>query len=333
MSAVLQSVGFACPRCHGVLDAGTEAYGCASCGAAYPVISGIPDFRVAPDPWIGIDEDRDKGLRLEREAAGLGFEATVRAYWAMTPGTPDEDAGRFIAHVLDAERRSGEWLAAIGAPAKAGEYWLDLGCGTADLAAAAGPGVEVVGLDIAFRWLIAAKCRLAERGRAGTMVCGNAEALPFPDARFDRVIALGLLEHCDDPKPVLEEVRRVLRPGGRVHIRTVNRYSLLPEPHVGVWGVGWLPRAWADGYVQWRRGERYLHHRPLSAGELARCLRHAGFAGVCVEAARLLDAEAGRLPGALRFFVTAYRRLSRVAVVAPVARRVAPLLDAEGTAP
>lgn len=295
------------------------------------MVSGIPDFRIAPDPWIEPEADRAKGLQLERETQGQGFETMVRAYWAMTPDTPPELAERFITHVLGAERRSREWLdTVVGRPGSGSSgRWLDIGCGTADLAAAAWPGAEVVGVDVAFRWLLVARRRLAEKGIPVRLICCNAEALPFPDATFDQALSLGTLEHCRDLQSVLSETRRVLAPGGSLHVRTVNRYSVLPEPHAGIWGLGWVPRRWADSYAHWSTGKRYLHHWPKSAAELRRGLARAGFTEACVEAAPMLEEESKRLSRSLRRAVSAYQGLRRAPVSAVACRWFAPLLEVE----
>jgi SAM-dependent methyltransferase len=322
-----------CPRCRAPLAGGGAELACSGCGATYPVVAEIPDLRTAPDPWIGLEADRAKGLAVDAAVEpGAGFEAAVRAYWARTPDTPPHRAARHIDHVLRAEARTSEWVAHLDPPARAGEHWLDLGCGTADLACVAPEGVRVASLDVAFRWLVVARRRLAGCGRDGGLVCGNAETLPYPDAVFDRVVALGTLEHCRDAVAALAEARRVLKPGGSLQLRTVNRFSLLPEPHVGVWGVGWLPRRWADGYVRWRTGEHYLHHRLLSAAELRRALAAAGFRGIRIAAARMLDVERERLPGPLRAVTPAYEALRRAPITRVAGRWFAPMLEASASA-
>lgn len=321
-----------CPHCHGDLLESGNLLACTRCDRRYPVVLGIPDLRTAPDPWIGLVEDRAKGARVDAEA-GPSFEAAVRHYWTLTPETASADAARHIAHVLHAEQRSREWLATLSPPAAAGERWLDLGCGTADLACAVPDGVVVTGVDVAFRWLVIAQRRLREAGRAGALVCGNAEQLPFPDASVDRVIALGTLEHCADIDAVLREARRVLRPGGRLHLRAANRYSLLPEPHVGLLGVGWLPRRLADRYVRWRGGVGYAHHWPRGAAALARALGRAGFVQHSVEAARMMTSERDRLPVPLTPLIPLYHALRGAPLVGRAIRSIAPLLDAQGVAP
>jgi len=304
------ALAFVCPRCRGPLDAAAEQYRCAPCGTTYPIVAGIPDFRVAPDPWIEVEADRAKGLRLEGETMGRSFEAMLRAYWAMTPETPAAVAERFISHVLGAETRSREWLETFpsdAAPRAVGR-WLDIGCGTGDLAAAAWPRAAVVGIDVAFRWLVVARRRLAERGVPVQLVCCNAEALPFADASFDRALSLGTIEHAGSSGALLREAHRVLRQGGRLHLRTVNRFSLL------------------------RRGQHYLHRAPLGPGRLGRELRAAGFSAVTVEAARMLPSEQARLGGRLAWLIPLYEASRRTQLTRRATRLVAPLLEAEAVA-
>jgi SAM-dependent methyltransferase len=325
---------FACPRCHGALDRSSDAYRCTPCAAIYPVVLGIPDFRVFPDPWIDFDDDRDKARRLSALVDDRSFEDAVRAYWDITPTTPRPLAEKFIAHVLGAERRSADWLDWLNGvePAASDGCWLDIGCGTGDLiAAAARRGITVVGVDIALRWLVVARRRDALAGRAAQLVCANGEHLPFAPGAFARVVSLGTLEHCVDANRVVADARRVLTPSGVLRVATVNRYSVLPEPHVGVWGVGLVPRRWADRYVRWRSGQRYLHHRPLSVREIARDFRRAGFGGVRVRAAALLAADRSRL-GRAAWAAPVYDRLRTAPVTGSLIRWIAPLLDARGVA-
>ncbi|MGH9304949.1 MAG: class I SAM-dependent methyltransferase, partial [Acidimicrobiales bacterium] len=61
-------------------------------------------------------------------------------------------------------------------------------------------------------------------GACGVALQGDAYGLPFPDACFDRVIAAEVLEHLTDDGAAMAELRRVLRPGGRMAV-TVPRYG------------------------------------------------------------------------------------------------------------
>lgn len=325
------SAAWVCPRCRASLDDLGGGFACGRCAIHYPIVAGIPDFRVFPDPWIGLEEDRVKALRLEAATAGMSFEEAVRTYWEITPTTPRPLAERFTEHVLRAEARSAEWLAGPqGGDGHAGEGpWLDLGCGTADVAAAlSARGHSVVGIDIALRWLVIARKRPGIQGRV-ELVCCCAEHLPFPDGRFAGALSLGLLEHCTDAQAAVSEAHRVLRPGADLRLRTVNRYALR-EPHVGVLGVGFMPRRWADAYVCWRSGHRYLHHRPQSPGELRRSLRRAGFEEASVRPAHLLPSEVARLGSTGRRLARGYEWLRSTPVVRGALSWAAPLLEVRG---
>jgi ubiquinone/menaquinone biosynthesis C-methylase UbiE len=88
---------------------------------------------------------------------------------------------------------------------------LDLGCGTGTSLAHLGvlPTDKVVGVDVRAEALAVGRRRFPER----TFCCARGEALPMPDASFDRVVAKLALPYMDIPR-VLVEVHRVLAPGG-----------------------------------------------------------------------------------------------------------------------
>jgi ubiquinone/menaquinone biosynthesis C-methylase UbiE len=104
-----------------------------------------------------------------------------------------------------------------------GHRILEIGCGTGNLALAAArrhPGAEVIGIDPD-----PAALRRARRkaGRAGLPVLLDrafAGDLPLPDGSIDRVLSSLMLHHLDDDEKAraLREVRRVLRPGGQLHL-------------------------------------------------------------------------------------------------------------------
>lgn len=324
---------FVCPQCHGPLDFTSDAYACRHCQRTYPVILGIPDFRLAPDPWIGIDDDREKARRLATLIANQPFADAVQTYWDITPTTSSTLAKHYIQHVIDAEHRAEQWLRELNDVAGVDGCWLDLGCGTAELVSVgAARGVTVVGVDIALRWLVVASRREGLTQQTRQLVCANAEFLPFADNAFARATSLGMLEHCQDASAVTNEARRVLRPNGSLLMRTVNRYSLLPEPHVHVWGVGFMPRAWTDRYVHWRSGLRYTHHRPLSVRELQQSVMRSRFTNVQVRAAALLPVDQERIPRPLRRLATLYNWASRAPIVRSILRWIAPILQVRGNA-
>jgi SAM-dependent methyltransferase len=86
---------------------------------------------------------------------------------------------------------------------------LDAGCGIG-LLGSMFPDLGLVGLDASFTLLKTAKVGYA------MLVEASAEALPFPDASFDTVIALNMLHHVIRPDAAVCEFARVLRPNGRL---------------------------------------------------------------------------------------------------------------------
>ena len=100
---------------------------------------------------------------------------------------------------------------------------LEIGCGTGNLALAAKracPAAEVTGLDPDPAALAKGR-RKAGRARLTLRFDqGFAQALPYPDASFDRVLSSLMFHHLDDAdRPrALREVRRVLAPGGSLHL-------------------------------------------------------------------------------------------------------------------
>lgn len=65
--------------------------------------------------------------------------------------------------------------------------------------------------------------------KRNTGVVASAEHLPFQSEVFDRVIMLEVLQHIGDKKSALEEIRRVLKPGGKVLIHTAEYEKVLPK--------------------------------------------------------------------------------------------------------
>jgi SAM-dependent methyltransferase len=99
------------------------------------------------------------------------------------------------------------------------------------------------------------------------------ERLPLPTGAFHGVVSLDVIEHVNDVAGHLEEIDRIAAPGARLALSTPNRFSLAPEPHVGVLGVGWLPRPLQARYVRWRAGLDYRGTALLSSRALCAAIR------------------------------------------------------------
>ncbi|MGH7592377.1 MAG: class I SAM-dependent methyltransferase, partial [Gemmatimonadales bacterium] len=251
---------------------------------------------VYEDPLIPLDDDYRKGETLQAEAGRRSFAELVQYYWTLPtyPPTPSDVSARSVHHVLTDVQRIAAYAGSLGT----GTTFLDVGCGAGMLVRAAHERFTTcVGADVGFRWLIVARRGLEEAGLPANLICCCADYLPFADGTFDTVAAVSLLEHVPDAAAVLQDCARVLAPSGRVFVWAVNRFSLAPEPHVRVWGVGFLPRRWMPAYVRWRRGLAYDKKHLLSRGELTRGLRRAGLPVMRFAAPAVTDADLAATSG------------------------------------
>jgi ubiquinone/menaquinone biosynthesis C-methylase UbiE len=174
---------------------------------------------------------------------------------------------------------------------------LDVGCGTGEhLKRALRHGLKASGVEPAPAMLAIARRNVRDARIEG----GVATSLPFGDCEFDAVIMIEVLRYLDraDIEQALREARRVLRPGGRLLVTLVNRWSL-------------------DGFYLHQRLRQLINrssynetnpfclfHTPASA---ARMLQLAGFSDVRTE---------GRLFGPIRIAYKISERLGRVAAAA-----------------
>lgn len=106
----------------------------------------------------------------------------------------------------------------------AGAEILDVGCGTGRNL------VELAGFGHARGAEPSEAAARVGRERGLDIVATSVEDLPFPDAAFDLVTALDVIEHTDDDVVALREIRRVVRPGGACVV-TVPAYPRLWGPH------------------------------------------------------------------------------------------------------
>lgn len=319
---------FVCPRCKGSLVEQPELYRCEPCDLTYPIIHGIPDFRLETDPYIPIPDDRVKARHLFEAGRGRSFEALVRYYYSITPEDPPDLAERWTAHHLAEEEIARIVLRETGLSRHGDRSLLDLGCSTgALLVAAAKMGWQPVGVDVALRWLIVGQTRLQEAGIDATLVCASARHLPFAAGTFSTVTANDLLEHVSEAAPIVTEARRVAMPGSTSLFIANNRYFPGPEPNLRIWGVGYLPRRWQPWYVARRRTDVHPYGVKIpSALELERLCRAAGYDSVRIDPAPLAapHIRSSRLQRPLRI----YNAVRTNPLIRPMLRWLGPRLVA-----
>jgi len=158
----------------------------------------------------------------------------VQSYWnerihdlEMTrhpPGSPeffadlDEyrfDKLRYLPRVVDFQAYRGKKL-------------LEVGCGVGtDLVRFAKGGADVTAVDLSETALGLARKNASIAGVACDLRLANGEALPFESNRFDVVYAHGVLQYTAEPRRMVEECHRVVKPGGRAIFMVYNRISWL----------------------------------------------------------------------------------------------------------
>jgi ubiquinone/menaquinone biosynthesis C-methylase UbiE len=147
-------------------------------------------------------------------------------------------------------------LVALGVPARG--HALDLGCGAGTyVRLLAGLGHHAIGLDYSLPSL--ARAADADPGGAGRYVSGEAYALPVASAAFDLVVCIGVLQALESPERALDEMVRVVKPGGALVVETLN-------------GRGAVARAWHPPRVRTydpREACHWLEARGLEVVQVA----------------------------------------------------------------
>lgn len=237
-------------------------------------------------PLIASQLDLPEGPLLRCTACGqlvsqcseVAYHAAL-AKWDTAAGTlPDVRSVR--RHASVSRRRLRTLRSVLGNRASTVRL-LDVGCSSgAFLMAARAVGMDAEGVEISPEASDAAR-------RAGFRVhTGLLADARFPDASFDAIALIELLEHLREPRALLAECRRVLRPGGVVMATTPNGASWTARAMGARWDVFSLPGM--GGHVSF-----------FNPGSLKLLAARAGFEVARLETRQVRLAEKGQYPGAV----------------------------------
>jgi len=216
----------------------------------------------------------------------MDLNQQVRAYWEKEPcGTGATVLDGAARHSREAFERVEEHRYAqepfIHAVAQftrhRGKKILEVGVGAGtDHLQFARAGCECFGVDLTQAAIDMTSERLAAYGLRSVLQRLDAEHLPFGDAEFDLVYSWGVIHHSEHPETILEQIHRVLRPGGSFVGMMYNRRSVAA---VKVWmrDAAFKLRPWQSlSDVIWRNVES-IGTKAYTARELERLLETSSF--------------------------------------------------------
>ncbi|HEX7121863.1 MAG TPA: class I SAM-dependent methyltransferase [Gemmatimonadaceae bacterium] len=296
---------------------------------------GIPVLTASgvTDPYLSSDEDLRAAERLADHGAREGFEGALAAYYATNARVSPIQARRFIAGTIAALGRARtvfdtwrEWTDGGRVPENG--TLIDVGCGTGPLAVTTAlAGYQTVGVDVGLRWLVLASLRAREAGADVTFVCAGAEALPLADGAAAIVVGESVFENVRQLDRAVNEVARVLQPGGWLWFTTANRWSLGPDPHLGLPLGGWLPPGLT---AFWARHRNMVppQRRLLGALGVRRLLARHGFQLTRLGPPPIAQSQLEAASGPIRLAVRVYEGIRRVPPGSAFLRAFGPTLVA-----
>jgi SAM-dependent methyltransferase len=171
--------------------------------------------------WYGrlVDVDAKREAQKQWTADPCGASTTPE----HEPGTPE------FYRKIEHERYEvyAPWMRGVmGFAGHAGDSVLEIGPGLGtDHAQFARAGARMTAIDLTARHLQLTRRRFEIEGLVTRPVRGDAEGLPFADCVFDVVYSFGVLHHTPDTEGAVQEIHRVLRPGGLAIVGLYHRHS------------------------------------------------------------------------------------------------------------
>jgi len=189
-----------CPDCRSALSPADTAFHCATCGAKFPVELGVPKLW-PPSRTKEIEASVASFRGSNREARESPF---LRA---LMPPNPICDPGEASRH----ERVKNSMNTGLV---------VNLGAKTARW------GEHVVNLDL----VMPQNDGAGGNSTSSVDILGDIQRLPFADASVDGVICTYVLEHVADSRACIDEIARVVKPGGQIFISVPFIFPTHPDP-------------------------------------------------------------------------------------------------------
>ncbi len=163
------------------------------------------------------DDKREAIEQWTHDPCGLsgarGFEIGTKSFYERVDRSRYEEYAPWMNSTMEFTRFAGRKVLEVG-----------FGMGT-DLFQFASAGAIVSGVDLSPEHLRIATQRFAVYSLPADLRLADAEALPYEAASFDVVYTFGVIHHTPNTQRAVEEIHRVLTPGGRAIIGVYHRYS------------------------------------------------------------------------------------------------------------
>ena len=172
--------------------------------------------------------------------------------------------------ILTASDHKGKKIAAIlndfSGSNLANKVCIDIGCGNGLILKEISRYFKhSIGIEI--DWALAHQARIANLINTVSILNGNGLQLPVKSESVDLIVCAQVYEHVNDHNLLVNEIRRILRPGGMCFFSGPNKLIIVEE-HYWLPFLSWLPAPLANLYMRlFRRGARYDIH-PLSYWKL-----------------------------------------------------------------